>query len=206
MAHVVEHRKANGEIAPNVFNRVETEGDAARFYSAEAGQRLVIHIDSEETLDDETPIVTHEGGTTYLFQLPFQYLVGSRQLQVWIPEITAYAADKIVFTPIASVDERNVAAAGWTGPSASFFATWFEELSSSSVRIYGLDSPGIVMFVVPHTSLPAVNRNKVIVRDQGDNEAVELLGDGDGVIMRSPNGRRWILRIDDSGAPVIEPR
>jgi len=207
MAHVIPHRGAGGSIVPAVFDRLETEGDAARFYTAEAGQRLLLHVDSTDLLDTGAAYVTAEGGGTYLLQLPFRYLVGSRQLQVYIAEPTAYAGGKLLFIPIASTEDRNKALLGWTGPSSGYFQTWFEEVSSASVRVYGVTNPpGVLLFVVPHTSLPAAHRNKVTVNDQGDNEAVELLGDGDGVVLRSPNGRRWLVRADDSGNLVSEPR
>jgi len=207
MPHIIEHRDASGAIVQKVFDRLPTEGDASRFYAAEAGQRLMVHVDTTDTLPNGDAIVTSEGGDTYLFRLPFSYLVGSRQLMVMIPEATAYAAGDALFLQMPSVDERNVAVAGWTGPASSYYSTYYEEISSSTVRVYGLaDPPGVVWFVVPHTSLPATHRNKVIVRDQGDNEGIELLGDGDGIVLRSPDGRKWLVRVDESGNLASEPR
>lgn len=207
MPHVVPHRAASGAAVPNVFDRVATEGDAARFYAAETGYSHLVHVDTTDTLPNGDALVVPEGGTTYLFRLPFSYLVGARQLQALVPDAAALADDEMRFVEIPSADMRNQALLGWTGPSATTFTVYFEEVSSSAVRVYGLtDPPGVVWFRVPHTALPAAQRNKVVVRDQGDNEGVELLGAGDGMVLRSDDGRRWLLRVDDTGNLVVEPR
>lgn len=208
MAYVRQHRDAGGAVVPAVWDRVPTEGDASRFVNAETGYRQILHIGDTSQLPNGTLVVAEEATLgAHIFQLNFDYIVGANQLEVLIPNSDRYAANIIEFIQIPSVAERNVAAQGWTGPPAAEMATYFEEIGSSTVRVYGVpDPPGVVLFRVPHTSLPAASRNKVIVLDQGDNEAIELRGDGDGVLFRSPNGSKWLFRVDDNGTPVVEPR
>jgi len=41
---------------------------------------------------------------------------------------------------------------------------------------------------------------------QGDNAALELLGVGDGILLKSRNGNRGLLRIDDGLNLKVEPK
>lgn len=209
MAHIRQHRDAGDKQVPFVWDRVPTEGDASRFVNAETGYRQILHVADTTQLPNGTNVVSVEPTLgAHLFQLNFDYIVAARQLEVWVPDSGLYAASsRLEFVQVSSIDERNVAAQGWTGPAETEFETYFEEIGSSTVRVYGVpDPPGVVLFRVPHTSLPAASRNKIIVLDQGDNAAVELRGDGDGIVMRAPNGSKYLLRIDNSGVPVVEPR
>lgn len=208
MAQVLQHKDATGAIVPDVYDRVETEGDAIRFIAAENGKRELIHIGNTQVASNGIAKVTVEAGS-HLFQLDFDYIVGASQLEVLIPNTDQYtSANRIEFVQIASIDERNQAALpGWTGPPSSQIETYFEEIGSNTVRVYGIPgTPGLVLFRVPHTSLPAALRGKVIVLDQGDQVAVELRGEGDGIIMRAPNGSKYLVRVDNSGVLTVEPR
>lgn len=208
MAQVKQHKDAAGAIVADVYDRVETEGDAIRFAAAENGHREMIHVNNTAVAANGIAKVTVESGS-HLFQLDFDYIVGANQLEVLIPNTYQYtSANRIEFAQVASIDERNQAALpGWTGPAASQIETYFEEVGSNTVRVYGVpSSPGIVLFRVPHTALPAALRGKVIVLDQGDQVAVELRGEGDGVIMRAPNGSKFLVRVDNSGVLTVEPR
>jgi hypothetical protein len=207
MAYVQTHRDSAGALVNDVFDRVTTEGDAGRFSTAERGYKYLVNIDDTGQTDDGTALVTTESGA-HLFQLPFDYIVGANQLIVQVPDPDYYAStNALLYLTVPSADERNTAAAGWTGPDAVDFATYFEEVGPRTVRVYGLPNPtGVVLFFVPNTSIPAASRDKVIVDDQGDNQAIELRGDGDGILLRSPGGAKFLVRVDDSGALVSEPR
>ncbi len=207
MAHVQNHVDASGVRVAHVFDRVATQGDAGRFSVAERGYRFIVHKDNTDQLEDGTPVVTVESGA-HLIQLPFDYIVGAKQLIVQVPDPSYYgAANSLLFLTVPSIDERDVATAGWTGPADTVFATYYEEVGSRTVRVYGLPNPtGIVMFVVPHTSLPAASRERIVVNDQSDNAAIELRGPGDGILLRSTSGALFLFRVDESGTPVMEPR
>jgi hypothetical protein len=186
MAYVRPHRNNTGSIVSGVFDRVTTEGDASRFNSAEVGY------------SDLFKWADQPGGVGYKdLQLSFDYIVGAKQLVVW-----AGSGSPVSFTKAVRVDDKDILTAAAWGYTAG---PYFEELGSSSVRVYA-SSPSVILVEVPHTSLPAANREKVIIKDQGDNEALELRGLGDGVIMHSPNGAKWLVRIDNSGTLVVEPR
>lgn len=208
MAHVRQHRDVSGDVVDNVWDRVATEGDSARFTSAETGHRQILHLAETAQLADGTNIVTAEPSLgSHLFQLDFDYIVSANQLEVFIPNSDLWASDSVIeFVKLPSIEERNLAAL-WPTPRDTEMECYYEEIGSSTVRVYGVPAtPGIVLFTVPHTSLPAALRNKIIVLDQGDNEAIEFRGDGDGIVFRSPNGSKWLLRIDNNGTPVVEPR
>jgi len=209
MPNVTGHKDANGETVVNVFDRVATEGDAIRFLSAENGHRELISVRDTTVSSAGIPKVSKDG-LSYTFQLDFDYIVGSNQLDVHVPSGSAYSASPgyIEWVRVSSIDERNLTAQpGWLGPSASNFSVYFEETSSNSVKVYGItDPPGIVLFSVPHTSTPAALRGKVIILDQGDQVALELRGEGDGVLLKAPNGSKYLLRVDNSGTLTVEPR
>jgi len=208
MAHVHNHRSASGDVVLDVFDRVSTEADVSRFSTALSGEAAIIHIDDSSLTDDGLPVVSAEAGGAYLFQLPFNFIVGANQLNVQVPDPTYFgSANAILYLSVPSVDDRTTAEAGWTGPAASTFPIYFEEIGPSTVRVYGIPDPtGVVKFFVPHTSVPATSRSKIVVEDQGNNESIELLGAGDGVLLRSPSGSKFLLRVDDSGVLVTEPR
>jgi len=207
VAHVQQHVDASGSRVPHVFDRVATDGDAGRFSVAERGYRYIVHKDDAGQTSDGTALVTTESGS-HLFQLPFDYIVGAKQLIVQVPDPDYYgSANALLFLTVPSIDERDVATAGWTGPADTDFAIYYEEVGPRTVRVYGLPDPtGVVMFVVPHTSLPAASREKLIVNDQSDNAAIELRGNGDGILLKSQSGATYLLRADDNGTLVLEPR
>ena len=62
------------------------------------------------------------------------------------------------------------------------------------------------MFFVPHTSTPAENSARVIILQQGDNVALEMLGEGDGIMLKAPNGRQGLLRLGNNLALSVLPR
>lgn len=195
MAYVRQHRNAAGTVVSSVFDRVTTEGDAARFNSAKSGNRVALEWSTGSS-------GTSTYGAYRQFELPtgFSYIVRANQLNVWLGTGTS----PVAFQLAVNVEERVDMAAFTTALTSGPF---FEEMGSSTVRVYAAStSPSVILFEVPHTSLPASSREKIIVEDQGNNEAVELLGYGDGIVMRSPNGAKWLVRIDDSGTLVVEPR
>lgn len=227
MAHVRQYINSiltTPALIPGVFARIPSEGDASRFYGAEMGKSQVVSIYSTAIVRDGLSQVTRGVGVlgTYTdFVLDFDYIVSSSQIQVYIGEYASGNPDptKIKFSRIPSAEERlsmiGMQKTGGGSPTyfvEADFPSFYEELTSSSIRIYGADSQaatyqtGMYLFSVPHTSIPASVRNKVIVQDQGDNEAAEFRGFGDGFAMRAPNGSKWLVRVDNSGVLVVEPR
>lgn len=180
----VVNQKIGSKTLSGFYRKVETEGDASRFVSVESGyQQYVAAAD----LVSEAPL---DAGP-WLVSLDFTYSVGSRQLLVCVAYSESY------FNILAPTD-------GFPSTLTSY--PRYEEVDQSTVRILGSTKPARVLVIMPHTATPATSREKIVVNDQMDNTAIELVGDGDGVLMRSPNGSKWLLRIDDSGNLVTESR
>lgn len=175
--HTIGQRKLSG-----FYRKTETEGAASRFQSQEAGSQEVFELTDLEA----------ESATSYLIRLSNTYIVGTSQLLV------ALRFENEPGYHLLPPRELDI-----TGLS-------YEEVDSSTVRIYGslggANEFTHAMVIIPHTATPAVNREKIVVRDQGDNTAIELEGHGDGVMVHSPNGSKWLIRVDDSGNLVTESR
>lgn len=188
-------QKIGNKTLSGFYRKIETEGDASRFISSENGlQELISFADA-----------TAESATNYLFELGFSYLVGANQLMVFasVSELTA-TNKKLGYILIPQYSTQLVSG---VNPAA----VTYEEVSSTTVRIKFLNATVAssyldFLFLVPHTATAAISREKMVVKDQGDNIAIELEGHGDGLLLQSPNGVKWLVRIDDSGNLVSEAR
>lgn len=204
MSKVVQVQK-NSEPVDGIWRKVSTEGDAYKFVTADSGHVQIVHKDDTTTLPDGRARVTT--GSDYIeVVLDFRYLVGFHQI----------AADAVIDVysgllyriPNKAVIEAAIAA--WTGwPSADLDPAQvicFQEISPDTIRIYNLGGRKIFQFSVPFTSLQASSRARITVEAQGDNAAVELMGVGDGILLKSRNGNRGLLRIDDGLNLKVEPK
>jgi hypothetical protein len=204
-------------VLPDFFEKVATEGDATRFVGSETGYQLIIRpTDTTLTntaltvapVEEEYDELNYFGN--FLFTLPFQYIVGAHQLvvlkrqQVYVRTTTPSDGHLMIWPAIPKRDQLS----NMTNPPDLDLVgvPHFDEVSSTTVRLYNVKRSQPLMFVVPHTAIPPIIREKVTVRNQGDNAAIELLGKNDGILVRSPNGSRFLIRVDDSGNLVTEPR
>ena len=178
------------------YKKVETEGDSTRFSGVIPGSQVIIDI-------HDGNLVEAESTTTRLVTLPFSYLVGGNQLMVLAARVVSLPQGITGFVVVPQSDiETGIA----TAPTVTY-----EEVDSVTVRIIFSTAADIsfsnnFMFIIPHTATPSSARERIVVKDQGDNVSMELEGYGDGVLMRSPNGVKWLLRVDDSGNLVTESR
>jgi len=192
----VSKRKIGTQTLSGFYTSVKTEGDASRFIGAETGYREIIH--KNDSTPDGAP-----SSLSLLFTLSFNYLVGSEQLVVLAKpghSLNTFGVAGYVLIPKEGSE-----------PTGSVSLVTYEEVNSTTVRVKFSssqirDAATDFMFMVPHTATPAVSREKLLVKDQGDNIAVEMEGDGDGVLLKSPSGLKWLLRVDDSGNIVTEAR
>ena len=175
----------------NFYQKIVTDGDIDRFTGAAQGSREVVTFETTNT------DIFSEGNDNFLVTLHTPYLVGANQLLVFHSYLNGDLAP--LFTTQEIVDN---------GLPTTLYS--FEEVDSYTARI---KAPSITdranhrfLFLIPHTSAPISVREKIIVRDQGDNRAIEFEGDGDGLLMKSPNGAKWLIRVDDSGNLVSESR
>lgn len=180
MSKVVNQRSGTNTLS-NFFDKVNTAGDAHRFLGSETGAQEVQAFTL--AVAEDIPVT-----------LGFNYLVGVKQLRVY-QQLTINAVS--FWSPVLLEGLNPTATVEYT------------ETSGTEITLTGAGlgiGTHTFLFDVPHTSIPAELREKILVRDQGKNDAIELLGNGDGLLMRSGSGYRYLLRLDDSGNPVTEPR
>lgn len=161
-----------------------TDGDASRFLGSEAGKRATHTLTASEAAGADVPTA-------------FPYLVGVKQLQV---SYRVTLSGVPIWVPL--VDEGTLLASAELTTADPHFV----EKTSTSVAFKNLPAGTVLLFQIPHTSIPAELKERVLVRDQGSNEAIELLGNGDGILLRSGSGKKYLLRVDDSGTVGSEPR
>lgn len=190
----------DGEAVTGLFEKVPTEGDIHRFASAETGKSQIVG------LGDTSGILTW--GSDYVdAQLDFNFLMGVKQLEVGIVDAVT---GEVVAIPSLTVINAAIVRSGSNFPSSfdpgNAALLYFDEVDTDVVRVYHVTSSQIIRFRVPHTSTPAETSQKVIVLRQGDQVAVEFLGEGDGVLLKAPNGRRGLLRMDNNLKLTVLPR
>lgn len=181
MSFVTNHR-VDDRIVTNFYEKQSTEGAASNFTSEAPGERVLLRR-SDAVLDMETGTLT--------FTLPFSFLLKQNQLEVLhlpqggegfvrLLDEDTYSADEI----LAANDD-----------------VYYQEIDSTTVRIFNPASltGDLFLFNVPFTSLPADLRERVTVKNQGDNIALEMLGAGDGILMTSRQGKRFLIQIDEGG-------
>lgn len=190
----------DGEPVLGLFEKIPTEGDIHRFASAETGKSQIVG------LGDTSGILTW--GSDYVdVQLDFNYLMGVKQLEVGIVDAVT---GKIEAIPSLTTINTAIVRSGSNFPSSfdpgNAALLYFDEVDTDVVRVYHVSSSDIIRLRVPHTSTPAETSQKVIVLRQGDQVAVEFLGEGDGVLLKAPNGRRGLLRMDNNLKLTVLPR
>jgi len=211
--------KVNGQPVPGLYQKVNTEGDAARFIGADSGYVQAVHKSDNTVLSDGRsrvavgPLWPAPNNTpTYIeFVLGFRYFVGRNQLQVALIDSVTGRMTQVM--SLSAINASRALWADWVNPPAdvdldpaSEFLAHFQEISTDVVRIVNPGSSKVFVFYVPHTSLQATSRGRVVVDNQGDNVAVEMLGEGDGLLLKSRGGRRGLLRIDENLVIGVDPR
>lgn len=179
MSFVTNHR-VDDRIVTNFYEKQSTEGAASNFTSEAPGQRVLLR--RSDAVED-AGILT--------FTLPFSFLLKQNQLEVLhlpnggegfvrLLDEDTYSADEIL-------DANN--------------NVYYQEIDSTTVRIFNSANltGDLFLFNVPFTSLPADLRDRLTVKNQGDNIALEMLGAGDGILMTSRQGKRFLIQIDEGG-------
>jgi len=199
-------------VLSGVFEKITTEGDSSNFLGSNAGLSQLFRAteDTGSSVDhsygvlvtDVDSVTDGYGNTlyTYDFTLDFNYLVGAKQLIVQLKTTPTATQPVAGFVTLPSKELID------TDPAANAWDPYYEEIDSTTVRVHNILDSRIILALIPHTAIPATNKEKITVQNQGNNEAIELEGAGDGVIFRTPNGSRWLFRIDDSGTTAIVPR
>jgi len=141
-----------------------------------------------------------------LITLPFEYLVGLRQLEVYVMDIADHEPYRLF-----SEEEYNIALNGTfidVGADADTVGSaYFKEIDNTTVQIINAPTTlidKIYVFTVPHTSLPGATTERIVVKNQLVDNAIELQGPGNGIIFTSPNGTRYYLGATDAGKLILK--
>ena len=220
MSYVTPQRSGT-KVLKTYYTKVTTEGDVERFVGSEVGHRELITISDTAKVTAEADLTS--GAITiprHLVTTNFSYVPASNQLMVFGRRVEntgeglpAEAGFFLIPDRDVAEDLKEWALVGTLNHSDQVL--YYEEVSSNTVRIYnwGVEISGNnaewieeLLFLTPHTASTATVKERLTVKDQGDNQAINLEGPGDGVLMVSPNGSKYLLRIDDSGNLVVEPR
>ncbi len=186
MPKIVSQRSGSTPL-PNFYSKITTAGDASRFIGSETGRR-------------EIHVVASDANGDALVDLDLEYLVGQKQLNVF----------RLIQAGAASfwsklLDEETVIS---SPASVSNALPYFEELSSSTVRLRNLPASSTTefLFEIPHTAIPAELRERVTIQPQGGGTSIELLGNGDGIRLRSATGLQFVITVDDDGHLTSTPQ
>ena len=201
----VRKMRVDDRVVTGYFEKVPTEADSVSLTAEQGGQRWVTPWGSGSL---------NSTGTELTIDLPFNYLLNKNQLEVYWQTTTS--TDNRVYGRI--LDQQTAESLATFDP---LLDVYYEEVSSSRVILHNigklqpqpffngdpaLPGPGAnntLLFSVPHTAAPATNTNRLIVDNQGDNVAVELLGAGDGIMFTTRTGKKILLRPDDGEGIIV---
>jgi len=197
--------KKDGDPIEGMWQKQSTQGDAYKFVTSDVGHAQIISRNDNTILPDGRPRVL-AGPNFSEFVLGFKFIVGFNQVEAHV-NIDVRSGFFLKLPNRAVVDAAKSSWPGWpAGTLDPALMTYFQEISPDTIRIYNPGHNYIFQFSVPFTSLQASSRARIIVDAQGDNAAVELQGDGDGILLKSRNGNRGLLRIDDGYNLKVEPK
>lgn len=191
-------KKRGAGVASDLYEHILSESDVQGYSPASPGRRCV------QLLTDA--VVDPGDANSYTFTLPFQYLVGANQLIVGMEQGNDFLSTDILHGGFSILMDSTT-----LGAHVDFNDTvdpYYEEIDSTTIKIFNMDNlipslstePGArFLFMIPHTSAPGERTDSVIVNAQGSGVGVELLGNGDGLVLRSDNGGRFLFKIDNSG-------
>ena len=186
------------------FTRDKTPNEKFRFLAATTGYRFIAQFGTSASLS-----IT--GGGVGEVTLPFEYFVGKQQLAVYLVDPTT--GNK---TPIVDEDEYLAAqsAGDVSSPAADLVAAAYvyREITKNQIEINRI-SPGanpmtteVVEIWVPHTSIPGISQDRIVVDNQTDDVAIQLKGANDGIEFVSPGGIVYLLTVADGGNLLVRPK
>jgi hypothetical protein len=208
----VQQVRVGGAAVKGLYRKHATEGDAYRFTTADSGSIQLINTTDTTILDDGRARVSAGGASPGLtwkdFVLNFPYLVGVKQI-----EVSIVANLNALMQRIPNKVDMEMARASWQpgwppallNPASAAFC-YFDEISYDTVRVFNIPTGfSVVHFSIPATSLQGAVKERVQIKNQSDNIGLELLGNGNGIVLRSERGKRALLRIDDELGLGLDP-
>lgn len=186
------------------YTRDKTPNEKFRFLAATTGYRFIAQFGTSASLN-----IT--GGGVGEVTLPFEYFVGKSQLVVYQVNFTTGAK-----TPIISEDDYLAAqtAGDVSSPGADLVAGAYvyREITKNQIEINRIN-PGanpmtteVVEIWVPHTSIPGISQDRLVVENQTDDVAIQLKGPNDGIEFVSPGGIVYLLTVADGGNLLVRPK
>lgn len=183
------------------FTRDKTPNEKFRFLAATTGYRFIGEFGTSASLSIAGGIGT--------VNLPFEYFVGKKQLEVYIIDpLTGFK------TPVVNEDDYNdaVTAGDVATTLAAAGAYVYREITKNQIEINQTTPAGnpmtteIVEIWVPHTSIPGISQDRIVVDNQTDDVAIQLKGANDGIEFVSPGGIVYLLTVADGGNLLVRPK
>jgi hypothetical protein len=191
------------ESAPlQSYYKERTNAEQVRFLSAQSGDAYIFEMSAVVAVRAARGITIPTGAgipaNTIDVELPFNYFVGLKNIQVWSINVSTGVMSPIIRkseypglgTTVDTVLDPN--------------AVSFDEVRSDQVRIYNAFAGDIFRVGFNHTAAPAELGEKQIIKNQPDNIGLELEGDGDGIVLKTPAGRRVRLTVNDGLTLSVE--
>lgn len=184
------------------YYKERTAAEQVRFLSAQSGDSYIFemtnNVGDQAARGISIPTGAGIPANTIDVEIPFNYFVGLRHLQVW-----AIDTSTGVMSPITRRTEYP--ATGTTVATAlDPNSVGFDEVRSDQVRIYNAFAGDIFRVGFNHTAAPAELGEKTIIKNQPDNIGLELQGKGDGIVLVTPDGRRVRLSVNSGLTLSVE--
>jgi len=186
------------------YTRDKTPNEKFRFLAATTGYRFIAQFGNPPN----SSALSITGGVGEV-TLPFEYFVGKQQLAVFlIDPVTGFK------TPIVNEDEYNAAVTAVDVNTAltAAGAYVYREITKNQIEVNQTTPAGnpmtteIIEVWVPHTSIPGISQDRIVVDNQTDDVAIQLKGANDGIEFVSPGGIVYLLTVADGGNLLVRPK
>lgn len=194
-------RRREGTQLPSYF-KDRTNAEQVRFVSAQSGDSYIFemtnNVSDQIARGISIPVGAGIPANTIDVELPFNYFVGLRHIQVWAVDVSTG-----VISPIIRRSEYPGVGSTVATPLDPN-SVGFDEVRSNQVRIYNAFAGDIFRIGFNHTAAPAELGEKQIVKNQPDNIGLELQGEGDGIVLVTPDGRRVRVSVNSGLTLSVE--
>ncbi len=190
MGTVTHVRAADGsDIFPKFYQHLGNGGSPSLLPTINQGRQVAL----DPALGVESP-----DDANLIFSLPFSYQVGTKSLLLFVHDPAAVG---MMMIPVKELAETVV------GAAVDF--PYFEELTTTTVILRHADvataaADVSIVAVLPHTATPAEVSEQITVNAQGSGVGIQLLGQGDGILLKSSGGLVYKLVVDDDGHLMTE--
>lgn len=192
MSFIVKRR----QTALPSFYRDRTNAEQVRFISATAGDSYIFE-NTADAAERTYRGITASGVNQIDVLLPFNFFLGLKHINLYLIDPATGSMTKILRK--LDYPQAGAGAGFYVGTALGGAALTFDEISSKEIRIYNTFAGDVFEVGFGHTAAPATLRNRVTIDNDSENIAMELLGNGDGLVMRSPDGARHRVVVNNGG-------